>query len=148
MLGEGLVLMLTLFTVKQIDLQPGEAVIVFVEGKTGRLPKAHKDYDYFLRLAQRSLERQHPVAASLDAQGQISDMARADNDVPARVADHDAERMKVAFEGHDGTYFLRKDHPKLKRLGDILRAAIKAKARVWFVAEKPSLVLVDVAKAK
>ena len=148
MLGEGLVMMLTLLTVKQVDLQPGEAVIVFVEGKTGRLPKAHKDYDYFLSLAQRSRERQHPVAASLDAQGQIADMARADNDVPAGVGDHDAERVKVAFMGHDGTYFLRKDHPRFKRLGDILRDAVKAKARVWFVAEKPTLVLVDVAKAK
>jgi hypothetical protein len=148
MMSEALVLILTLLTVKQIDLQPTEAVVVFVEGQAGRISTAHKDYDYFLRLAYRSLERQHPVAVSLTAQGQITEMARADSDFPTLLVETDSERMKVIFQGHNGTYYLRKDHPHFKRLSEILRQSIQEKCRVWFVAQLPTLSLMDVIKAK
>ena len=103
-MSEALVLLMTLLTVKQIDVQPTETAIVFVEGKTGWFSNAHKDYDYYLRLAYRSLERQHPVGVSLNAQGHIIEMVRADNDIPTMFFEADTERMKVVFQGHDGIY--------------------------------------------
>ena len=147
-MSEALVLILTLLTVKQIDLQPTEAVVFFVEGQTGRISTAHKDYDYYLKLAQRSLERQHPVGVNITTQGQIVEVARADNDFSTAILEADQERMKVIFKGHDGTYYLLKNNPRFNQLSEILRQSIQDDSRVWFVAQKPRLIIMDVIKTK
>ena len=143
-MSEALGLILKLLVVKEIQKKDAGSAIIFQEGQSGSLPSSIKDYDYLLKLAYRSLERQHPVAVSLNKQGQITEMARADNDFPTQFIDNDKERMKVVFQGHDGTFFLRKDHPDFKKLSDVFHQAIKEKYRVWFVAQKPQLSLIDV----
>ena len=143
-MGEVILLALQLFVVKEIQKGNGAVIVIFEEGKRGRLLNSHKDYDYYLRLAQRSLERKHPVGVSLAESDMIVEMMRADNDIAAELVEHDKERMKVCFQGHDGIFFLRQDHPHFKRVSKVINRSIKEKKRIWFVASKPTLVLVDV----
>ncbi|MCX7113397.1 MAG: hypothetical protein NTX45_25475 [Proteobacteria bacterium] len=145
---ETLVLILILLTVKQIDVQPTETTIFFTDGKIGRMSTSQKDFDYFLKLAQRSQERQHPVGVSFTNQGQITEIARADNDFPTRILEADQERMKVIFEGHDGTYYLLKNNPHFKQIRETLQQSIQEDSRIWFVAEKPRLNIMNVIKVK
>src|SRR5687767_6364655 len=141
-----MLLTLKLLVVKEIQKTDAEVVILFVSDQKGRLASDHKDFDYFLRLAERSLQRQHPVAVSLTRPDKIVELARADNDIPAQFVEHDRDRMKVMFQGHDGIFYLRRDHPEFKRIGEVLQQSIKDKKRVWFVAEKPKLLIADVIK--
>jgi hypothetical protein len=147
-MAEAMLLTLNLLVVKEIQKGDAEFVILFANGQKGRLSSTHKDFDYFARLAQRSLDRQHPVAVSLAKPDKIVQMARADNDTVAQYVEHDRERMKVVFQGHDGIFYVRRDHAELKRIGELLQQAIREKKRVWFVAEKPSMLIMDVIKVE
>jgi hypothetical protein len=143
-MAEAMVLALNLLIVEEIQKNETEVVLRFVTGQKGRLATDHKDFDYFMRLAQRSLDRKHPVAVSMAKPDKIVELARADNDIPAQFSEHDKERMKVVFQGHDGIFYLRRDHTEFKRISEALQQSIKEKKRVWFVAEKPSLLIKDV----
>jgi hypothetical protein len=144
--AEVMLLTLNLLVVKELQKSDAEVVIVFVTGQKGRLVSNHKDFDYFLRLAQRSLDRQHPVAVSLAKPDKIIELARADNDITAQLVEHDQERVKVVFQGHDGFFYLRRKHADFKRINDVLQQSIKEKKRVWFVAEKRTMLIMDVVK--
>jgi hypothetical protein len=135
---------LKLLVVHTIQTSEKAVSVVFHDGKRGVLSLSLKDYDYFLRLAQRSHDRQHPVGVSLSASGDVIAMARADSDIAAQLGEYDKDMMKVWFQGHDGSYFLRRDRPDFQRLSGLLNQSIKEKKRLWFVAT-PQLVLEDVA---
>lgn len=135
-------LALLLFVATQVVVQPDGATITFKGGTTGHLRGGGEDYSYFLTLAQRSVDRRHPVAVSLTGQGEIVGMARANNDFVRALQDGGA-RVEVFFMGHDGIHFLRKDHPRFSQLSASLHAAADQKRRVWFVAKLPELVLLD-----
>ena len=143
-MAEAMLLALNLLVVEDIQKNDAEVVLRFVSGQKGRLATDHKDFDYFMRLAQRSVDRKHPLAVSLVKPDKIVELARADNDIPAQLAEHDKERVKVVFQGHDGIFYLRRDHTDFKRISAVLHQSIKEKKRVWFVAEKPSLLIMDV----
>jgi hypothetical protein len=53
----------------------------------------------------------------------------------------------VLFQGHDGVFRLRPEHPESARLRAELDEALRQKARVWFIAQKPDLALLDVLPA-
>ena len=143
-MAEVMLLTLKLLVVKDVQQAESEVVVSFVDGQQGRLPQSHEQYDYYIRLVGRSQSRRHPVAVSIARPDKIVELARADNDFAARLMDHDAERMKVVFHGHDGTFYLRKDHPEFQRIGRLLQESIDKEIRLWFVARKPSLLLMDV----
>lgn len=143
-MAEALLLTLRLLVVS--DIQPGESAIWigFEGGQRGSLPRDHKDYADYLQLAQRSLETKYPVAVAMGPTGKIVEMESADNDFVKFFAARDAERMEVWFQGHNGIFFLRRDHPGFKQLSEILDQSLKEKRRVWFVARGSRLVLEDV----
>jgi len=144
-MSEVLVLMLKLFVVIGIQKQGGATILQFQGGQTVQLAPQDKQYDYYLRLAQRSLERKHPVGVALDKSGKaVSELVRADSDFVSSLLDQEKEKIQVFFQGHDGIFFLRRDHPDFARIFGILKSSMEAKKRVWFVARKPSLLIEDV----
>src|SRR5262249_9964118 len=87
---------------------------------------------------------QHPVGVKFAEGSTISEMIRADNDVPAQLWEEEPDRAQVFFQGHDGIFRLRPDNPQLARIRAQLGAAIRQQARDWFIVQKPDLTLLDV----
>jgi len=136
-----------LLVVRKIKQGDHEATITFKEGQNALLSTNYvnqEDYQYYLRLARRSRERKHPVGVDLDQSNIIVGMARADNDFPMQLQQYDQEKIQVLFQGRNGIFYLRHDHPDFNRLLQVLNQSIRNKSRVWFVAEKPRLFLIDV----
>ncbi len=117
------------------------------KGGHGRLALRDTNYAIHLRLARRSQERQHPVGVSFGEGQAITALIRADNDVPTLVREEDPDRVQVLFLGHDGVFRLKRDHPAFDRLRVLLGEALRQKARVWFIAQKRDLALLDVLPA-
>lgn len=136
--------MLRLLVVREIQPSNSDVTILFENGPRSFLSASLKNYGYYLELARKSLDRRCPVGAALTDSGTITEIARADNDVPTQLLVHDKERMAVWFQGHNGIFYLRLDHPEFQRLNDVLKRSISTKGRVWFVARKPGLVIEDV----
>jgi hypothetical protein len=67
------------------------------------------------------------------------------DDVEATAFVHSS--MLVLFQGHDGVFRLKPRHPKAGRNFALLREALRQKARVWFIAQKPDLTLPDIQSA-
>ena len=61
--------------------------------------------------------------------------------------DEDAGYGCVRFQGHDGDFRIKAEHPEAVRLRGMLDDAIRQRARVWFLAQKPELALLDVQPA-
>src|SRR5206468_3367023 len=101
-------------------------------------------YTTHLNLARRSQERQHAIGVCLGEEHAITALMRADNDVPAQVLEEGPESVRVLFEGHDGIFRLRREHPEFARMLALLTEAAQRSARVWFIAQKPDLMLLDV----
>jgi len=114
---------------------------------SGRLAIGDPNYASQLQLARRSQERQHPVGVSFGEAHAVTELVRADNDVPKELWDEDADRALVLFEGHDGVFRVKTEHPEYARIRALIVEALRQKARVWFIAHKPDLVLLDVLKA-
>ena len=145
-MAEVFVLIFKLLVVVGIQKQQeGSTILQFQGGRTGLLAAQNKQYEYYMRLAQRSLERKHPVAVAFDSAGKVvSELARADSDFVSNVLDQDNERLQILFQGHDGIFFLRRDHPDFRRILRALESSKQANRRIWFVATKPSLLIEDV----
>jgi hypothetical protein len=100
-----------------------------------------------LLLALRSQERQHPVGVNFGERQVIVELVRADNDVPTQLWEEPPGCARILFQGHDGVFCLKPDHPESERIRTLLREAIQQKARVWFSALRPDLALLDVVPA-
>jgi len=133
-----------LLIVKSVRESNADAVIIFKTGKKGKLSRNHKDYQYFLKLAQESLESQHPVGVRVDSAGEIGEIVRSDNDFVAFLAEASGDKIKVVFEGHDGIAYLERQHPRFDTIQRDLRHALKEKKRIWFVWRAPRLMIEDV----
>ncbi len=90
---------------------------------------------------------QLPVGLSIGDGHAITELTPADNDVPAQLWEEGADRVRVLFQGHDGVFCLKADHPEFARIRSLLDEALRQKARAWFVAQKPDLALLDVLAA-
>ena len=102
------------------------------------------DTDYFLKLVKRGYERKHPVMLTISKAKTVTDVGRSDSDIAVSLLDDDANRrIKVMFQGHDGTYFLQRDHADFDKLHKLLTDSVANKKRLWFAARKPSLILDD-----
>jgi len=136
-----------LLIVREIQEDAGGAVLHFQGGGHARLALSEADCAAHLRLARRSQERQHPVGVRFGEEHTVAELLRADNDVPTQLLAEEPESRRVFFEGHDGVFRLQSDHPESDRIRALLGEAIGRKARVWFIAQKADLALVDVIPA-
>ena len=140
---ETVVLMKLLF-VREIQLRPVETLVLFSEGLRGVISQGGNDTEYWIRLLQGSLDGEQPVGIAFDDHGRITTVGRADNDVVAHVARDRDENLEVGFQGHDGRFHLRHDHPEFERIEDVLEQSRTGNRPVWFVTSGPRLVIVDV----
>lgn len=136
--------LLRLLFVKSVQESTADAIIIFQTGQKGRLSRNHKDYQYILKLAQKSLESQHPVGVRVDSAGEIGEIVRSDNDFVAFLAEASGDKIKVVFEGHDGIAYLERQHPRFDTIERDLHHALKEKKRIWFVWIAPRLMIEDV----
>jgi hypothetical protein len=143
-MAEALTALTRLQVIREIQEDAAGATLHFQRGGSGRLGLREPSYAAALRLARRSLERQHPVGVCLGDGQAVTELVRADNDVPTELRDEQPDRTLVLFQGHDGVFHLKRDHPDSARLRLLLREATRQKARVWFIAQKPDLTLLDV----
>ena len=147
-MAEALTTLVKLLIVHEIQEDASGAILFFQEGHQGRLALRDPSYETHLRVARRSQERRHPVGVSF-ADGQIiTELIRADNDVPGQLwEDEAADFTHVLFQGHDGVFHVKPDHPDPSRIRTVLDEALRQKRRVWFIAGKPDLALLDVLPA-
>jgi hypothetical protein len=135
---------LRLLFVKSVQESTADAIIIFQTCQKGRLSRNHKDYQYHLKLARKSLESQHPVGLRVDSAGEIGEIARSDNDFVAFLAAVSEDKVKVGFQGHDGIAHLERQHPRFETIERDLHRSLKEKKRIWFVWKGPRLTLEDV----
>jgi hypothetical protein len=140
--------MLNLLVVLDIKVTETESIILFTDGQKGKLKSSDEFYRYYMRLAEKSYKRQYPVAVTMVEPDQIIEMARADNDYIEKIIDHDSRQIMVFFQGHDGIFFLQKDHLEFSRVYGLLEQSMKDDSRVWFIANKPNLNIIDVMKVE
>jgi hypothetical protein len=138
---------ITLRVVREVHEDESGAALRFQQGGQGRLALGDVNYATHLRLVRRSQERQHPVGVTFGEGQTITEVIRADNDVPSQLWEEEPGQARVLFQGHDGVFRLRPEHPESARLRAELGEAIRQKARVWFIAQKPDLALLDVLTA-
>lgn len=143
---EALVTVTRLFVVQDILEDDEGATLRFEQGEHGRLSRRDPQYTSDLERARRSKERHHPVGVTFGEGRAITELSRADSDIPARVEDEDGGDARVFFQGHDGIFQVRRDRQDFARLRALLTKAIREKARVWFVTRGPELTLQDVAR--
>jgi hypothetical protein len=134
----------TLRVVREVQEDESGAVLHFQQGGEGLLALGDANYATHLRLARRSQERQHPVGVAFGEGQMITEVIRADNDVPSELWEEESGQVRLLFQGHDGVFRLRPEHPESARLRAELSEALRQKARVWFIAQKPDLTLLDV----
>src|SRR5207245_1115531 len=141
---EALTTLTKLLVVRDLQEDGSGAALHFQGGGHGRLFLRDANYATHLRLARRSHERQHPVGVSFGEGQAITELIRADNDVPTQLWEEDADRARVLFQGHDGVFRLKPDHPESARIRALLAESLRQQAPVWFIAQKPDLALLDV----
>ncbi len=141
-MGELMLIALKLVVVLGIQKTASGSLITF-QGGRGALVSTHREYSYSMKLAERSLERKQPVGIAISGD-EIVEVVRADADIVSRLTE-DSERgqLKIWFQGHDGTFILRYQHPEFKRISLVLQASEHEKKQVWFVARKPLLEIQD-----
>lgn len=143
-MADALTTLTKLLTVREIQEDADGAALHFQEVGRVRLVRSDGDYATHLRLARRSLERQHPLGVCIGEGQIVTELRRADNDVPSELLEDGPDRVRVFFQGHDGVFLLQTDLPESGRIYALLSEAIRRKGRVWFVAQKPDLTLVNV----
>ncbi len=136
--------LLRLAVAKSVQETRTGLTILFQTGETMRLSRNHKDYQSHLRLAQRSLERQHPIGVRINNAGEIAEIVRADNDFVAFLTEENENTLKVGFQGHDGIARLARQHPHFDKIERDLNRSLKEEKRIWFVWGQPKLMLEDV----
>jgi hypothetical protein len=144
-MAEAMTTLTRLLVVREIQEDETGATLRFQQGGQGHLALG-ANYTTHLALARRSQERQHPVGVRLGEGSAVRELIRTDNDVPTQLWE-EVGRARVLFQGHDGVFRLNPDHPDSERIRALLGEAIRKKARVWFVAQKPDLALLDVQAA-
>jgi hypothetical protein len=146
-MAEALTTLTRLLIVREIREDGSGAVLLFQGGGQGRLALGDANYATNLRLARRGQERQHPVGVSFSEGQAITELTRADSDVPTQLWEEDTGHARVLFQGHDGVFLIKPDHPDSDRIRALLGEALRHKAGVWFIAQKPDLALLDVLPA-
>jgi hypothetical protein len=143
-MGEAMTDLTRLLVVREIQENESGAALLFQQGGQGRLSRHDANYTTHLRLARRSHERQQPIGVTFGDGHVITELIRADSDVPMQLWEEAADHARLLFQGHDGAFRLKPDHPESVRIRALLTEAIRQKARVWFIAQKPDMALLEV----
>lgn len=133
-----------LYVVESIQSDNGNTSFCFRGGKKATLSSNHAEWRDYLEFARESFAENYPVAVRLTEANRVVAMESADNDIVKQLIERDKERVEVWFQGHDGIFFLRRDHPEYARLSEVLQRSAREKGRVWFVSALPALDLLDV----
>lgn len=133
-----------LFVVREVQEDESGATVNFEQKAKGRLALGDAYYVAHLRLAQRSQERRQPVGVTFGEGSTIAEIIRGDNDIPTEIWGAEPDDVSVLFLGHDGVFRIKADHPLAAQIRGTLNDASRLKARVWFVAQKPDLTILDV----
>src|SRR5689334_23261982 len=123
-MAEALTALVKLLVVREIQEDEGGATLRFQQGGAGRLAISDANYAAWLRLARRGQERQQPAGVAIGEGQIITELVRADNDVPAEARDVEPDYARVLFQGHDGVFRIRHDHPESGRFRALLGEAI------------------------
>jgi len=143
-MGEVILIALKLVVVLGIQKTASGSLITF-QGGQGELLGSRSDYTYCLKLAERSLERKQPVGIALSG-NEVVGVARAEADIVSRLVEQkDKDQLNIWFQGHDGTFALRYQHPEFRRISQALHTSMSEKKQLWFVAKKPLLEIQDAA---
>jgi len=143
MMPDLMLAMIKLVIVVGIQKTDSGSVIRFEQGGSASLLSTNSDYPYYLKLAERSLERKHPVGVALKG-NEVTEFSRADADIVSHLIDNKQKnRLEIGFQGHDGLFSLQHNHPEFARIADTLKISLKEKKQIWFVAKKPLLTLQD-----
>ncbi|MEN6321629.1 MAG: hypothetical protein ABFD82_23145 [Syntrophaceae bacterium] len=137
-------MLLRLLFIKMIEESTDGATIMFQTGQKGTLYRNHKDYQFYLTLVDKSIERQHPIGVKINSAGEIVEVTRADYDFVAFLAEGNENTVKVWFHMHDGIAYLERQHPRFNDIERDLNRSLKEKKRIWFVWRLPRLTLEDV----
>src|ERR1700736_1593178 len=124
-MAEALTTLAKLLTIREIQEDADGATLHFQQGDQARLTHSDADYVAHLRLARRSQERQHPVGIRFGEGQTITELIRADNDVPSQLWEEAPGRIRVLFQGHDGIFRLELDHPESARIRALLDDALR-----------------------
>ncbi len=138
--------LLDILMVINVEEQADSATITFHDGRKGKLKKTQENYEYYLRLANASLQGKQYVWVGF-YNDSITQMGKSENNIPLAMmksADNDfptsmfedkehPERMKVLFESHNAIFFLFKNNPRFQELSEILKESIQKKSKVWFI---------------
>jgi hypothetical protein len=137
-------MLLTLKLVIVLGIHKSGAVsLIEYQGGSANLSDSNPDHDYYLKLAERSLERKQPIGISISGD-EIVEVVRADADTVLNVSeDQEKGRLKIWFQAHDGTFSLRYNHPDFQRISRLLKISKDDKKSLWFVARKPLLDIQD-----
>lgn len=130
--------------VKDLEKSSSGITVTFQDGRTGRAQHDTKNFDYWVKLLEKSRQRKHPVAIAIDGKDWIVDVARADEDKVDDLLPHGDQEIKVFFKGHDGVFLLRRDHPKFDRIYKDMERSKNERLNLWFVAAEPRLTITDV----
>jgi hypothetical protein len=137
-------MLLRLLTTKMIQENTAGATIMFQTGQKGRLYRNHKDYQFYLKLIEQGMDRQHPIGVRMNSASEIVEIARADYDFVAHLAEGNDNTVKVWFQMHDGIAYLERQHPRFNDIERDLNRSLKVKKKIWFVWRLPRLTLEDV----
>ncbi len=145
-MAEALTTRTRLLVVREIHEDESGAALRFEQGRVGRLPLRDPNYASHLRLGRRSQESHHALGVSFGEGDVVTELVRADNDVPLQIWEED-DGARVLFQGHDGVFRAKAGHHDAARIRALLDEAMRKKSRIWFIAQKPELVLLDVLPA-
>jgi hypothetical protein len=135
---------LELLFVTKIRENEDSVSLFFAGGREGRLLRQHKNYDYYVKLAKRSVERGSPLGVTVERSGQVGEIEPSDVDIVKEIFDRTQSGVKVWFEGHDGTFKVAKDNPRFRSIVGTLEGSARSRGRVWFIVRHPSLQIMDV----
>jgi len=133
-----------LLIVRDIQEDASGVALHFQERGHARLALSDANYATHLRLARRSQERQHSVGVRFGEGQTVTELLRADNDVPTQFLEEGPDRGRAFFQGHDGVFRLPADPLEADRIRALPTEAIRRKVGVWFIGQKADLALVDV----
>ena len=146
-MAEALTTLARLLIVRENHEDENGTTLCFQRGDLGHIALSDANYETYLRLAQRSQERQHPVGVSFGEGHSITKIIRADNDRLLHLGEDAPDHLQVIFQGHDGVFRLGPNHPESARICELLGESLRQKTRIWFIAQKPDLFLLDVQPA-
>jgi hypothetical protein len=134
----------SLYFINNLQLFNKGIKITLHSRKVVTLLKFHESYENFTKLITLALERKHPIGLVVSKNNEVIAMQRADNDIVKNIFLRDEETFVIQFQGHDGFFYLERNHPDFDRIYAMLDKSKIDSQRVWFIAQLPQMKIFDV----